>query len=110
MIKRAHLTDEELIEIYLAKYRSLGRPPSAEELNKDPETPSYWTYLRRLGNQSKICRDLGLPLISPKIFQLFCSDCVEEKDSCGQHPRICAQDAALYFRGPDQGGDDNGQG
>ena len=92
-------SEEELLARYFRMYEKLGRPPSSQELDLDPEVPSYSTFRRRLGCKSHICDQLGLPLISPKLFNVFCRDCVHEPEECDYHPLECARDAGLYFQG-----------
>ncbi len=93
-------SEEELIEGYFTMFRELGRPPSIREINQDTRFPSYSTYLRRLGNKQTICRNLNLPLISPKIFATFCQECLMSRESCDLDPFNCAREASLYFQGP----------
>jgi len=93
-------SDEELIEGYYTMFRELGRPPSIKEINLDPRFPSYTTFLRRLGKKQDICRNLNLPLISPKIFATFCQECLKSKENCDLNPYSCAREASLYFQGP----------
>jgi len=73
-------SEQELIIIYLKKYASLGRPPSISEINSDPDLPSYWTFLRRLGDKDLICKKLSLANIPAEIHRQDYSDFVEKEE------------------------------
>jgi len=94
-------SEQQLIIIYLQKYASLGRPPSISEINSDPDLPSYWTFLRRLGDKDLICKKLSLANIPAEIHRQLCKDCLYQPASCQQDPFVCASQANLYYRSTD---------
>ncbi|MFW5804865.1 MAG: homing endonuclease associated repeat-containing protein [bacterium] len=88
---------KEMLKLYKEKYKKLGRPPTTKELIKDPNTPSYTTYWRRIGNKREICNVLKLPFISIYDFKRLCSDCLLDPKTCNQSPKECMEEARLYY-------------
>ena len=91
-------SESELLKQYLTKSMELKRPPSIREINSDPLLPSYWTFLRRIGDKSRICSRLELENIPANIHQQLCRDCSLDLAECQENPFDCSLEAGLYYR------------
>ena len=59
-IKWAKISDEELLNLLKKKAETLGRTPTREEIDNDPNMPSSYTYAKRFGNPSKAFKLAGV--------------------------------------------------
>ena len=103
-----HYYDEEfMLSLYRQKIEELGRPPTRDEINRDPIMPRSSTYLRRIGSQDEIKEILGIDHFRHHELKLLCQDCIYEEGQCGKKPLSCAEDAELYFSTEGEGGEKN---
>ena len=91
---------KDLLKLYVKKTEELGHYPTAKEINKDSDMPSYMTYLRKIGNAEKIRSQAKLNrkvLNIIKTNKQFCSDCVFDPDCCTKKVKECRKEGELYF-------------
>ena len=88
---------EGLLKLFLDKCFELGRPPSAKEIDDDPNMPSQSTFHRRIGNKQELCDLLNIKNFNNRIGFNFCKDCSEDRETCGQRDVDCMADGSLYF-------------
>lgn len=53
-------TKEELLSMLKEKAKQLGKVPTQDELNSDPEMPKFLTYVYRFGSFKSACKEAGL--------------------------------------------------
>ena len=93
---------DELLNLYSSKAESLGRPPTAVEIDSDPAMPAYATFKRRIGGRDILCSEaqieLNNTLEKPRINNQFCNDCVKDPRNCNKEIEECQSEAELYYR------------
>lgn len=53
-------TKEEMLSMLKEKAKQLGKVPTQDELNSDPEMPKFLTYVYRFGSFKSACKEAGL--------------------------------------------------
>lgn len=53
-------SDEQLLDLIRNKYNAIGKTPTKEDIDSDPNMPSSSTYLSRFGGLSKVYELLGI--------------------------------------------------
>ncbi len=95
-------SNNELLSLYYSKTESLGRPPTAVEIDRDPEMPAYATFKRRIGGKDILCRkahiELNEIIEKPRVNNQFCNDCIHDFRSCNKDVDDCKSEAELYYR------------
>ena len=101
MSKNYYYSRKYLIKKYMEKAEEIEDIPTVENIERDPDMPSYRTYKRRFGDLDKV---MELKEVRDKfknkndINKLICEFCVKDPQKCGRDVAECRKEADLFLK------------
>ena len=98
----SQMNKRNLIKMYERKIIREHKIPTAVDINQDYFFPSYKKFkkifngkrIREVAELSKMIRKYRLKF---KIEEMFCEDCLYNKNNCGKGIEECKKKGELYF-------------